>query len=793
MIGWTPRKAISWVMLASVSLAFAGLMMIVLLSQYERNFNATIDPSGDVYQLYTQILRPGQEPIAMAASLPDLAASIRASVPEARVARITLSLEPRTISIDGRPSLARLDEADASLADVLDLGGNSDLLRTTLAAPDGAVITRRAAQRLFSTSEAVGRSFELEGQPYRIGLVIGDAPQNSALAHADIFISSAGAWTTLGAAAQPGAPTMLSIGDSATLVRIPAGSGATLEAVNRVADRQAEILRQRLLAGQGAQAAALSFAHKPVPLRRPEAAQAIGSAPDPQQLDRAQLAVLFVLALTVLIAASLNASSLTMSQLLEVAPVIAVRRAFGASRGQVMRSAVGAGVAVFAIAAMAGCALAAALSGAFGSAMGRVVDPFPDIGALVVVAVLAAAIGFATTLYPAISASRFHTSSVLASRWANIPGASIIRVVLVALQVAASAGIILFAAVVYQQLSFLTEADLGFDPSRPVAFKLAEPIVPDDPRSSTLRGLASSADQAVSLTAVLPSGGSLRQAEVQVGKGPAVEASAGSIDSGYFKVLGVTPLAGRFFEARDMVVHEPGPPRPVIISANLAAALGFDSPPTAVGQLARLPGKGEVLSIVGVAPDLPVGAIRAERKPFAIYEPGTRPAKFLIARSEEIAPKLAAIFPDHPMESISMSERVRSAYVDLERVRWLAGLFAILALATASVGIYALAVNRAAAMRIEASVRKAFGAESGSIVLLLIKRLTPAILFGVTIGLTVGVTLAAGWLNGFARQEASVLLAGLIAIAAVGIVFVVVSAAQALKLARSKPVDILRE
>jgi putative ABC transport system permease protein len=524
-------------------------------------------------------------------------------------------------------------------------------------------------------------------------------------------------------------------------------------------------------------------------------AQAIGSTPDPQQLDPAKLAVLFVLAMTVLIAASLNASSLTMSRMLEVAPVIAVRRAFGASRSQVMRSALSGGMAVFATAALAGCAMAAALSGAFGSAMGRPVDRFPDAGSFALFAAVALLIGFATALYPAISASRFKTSSVLASRWANIPGASVIRVILVAAQVGASAAIIVYAAVVYQQLSFLTEADLGFDRARVVAYKLPEPIAAEDPRSSTLRGLGGSADQSISLSAVLPSEGSLRRMQVQTADGPVIEASAASIDGGYFKVLGAAPVAGRFFEARDLdlMSQAPGPPRPAIISANLAAALGFDGPPAAVGQILRLPGKSEARLIVGVAADMPVGAIRGERRPFALYEPASRPATFLLATSEEIAPRLSQMFADQPIEAISISERVRSAYVDLGRVRWLAGLFAILALVTASVGIYALAVNRAAAMRIEASVRKAFGAESGSIVFLLTKRLAPAILVGVATGLAVGATLAIGWLNGFARQEASVLLAGLIAIAAVATVFIVVSAGQALKLARSKPVDTLRE
>ena len=107
LLGWSPRKATTWVLVASLALAFAGFATIALLSQYDRHFNASIDPEGTVYQIYTQITRPGEEPQAMAASLPDLAGAITASVPGAKVGRITLSQEAQSVAVDHAASLER--------------------------------------------------------------------------------------------------------------------------------------------------------------------------------------------------------------------------------------------------------------------------------------------------------------------------------------------------------------------------------------------------------------------------------------------------------------------------------------------------------------------------------------------------------------------------------------------------------------------------------------------------------------------------------------------------------------
>ena len=609
----------------------------------------------------------------------------------------------------------------------------------------------------------------------------------------DILVSSIGAWTILGSATKAGAPLMLSVGDMATFVKVPAGELAMLGAVQRAADRQAEVLMRRLLSSAGAQTGgATSFAHKAVPIRQPDMAVAIGSAPDPRRLDPAKLVVLSILAITVLIAASLNASNLTMSQMLEKAPTIAVRRAFGAGRAQVAQSVLSGGMLLFVIAAIIGCIFAAILSDPFGSILGRPVDSVLDAAGLITIALLAIVIGLASAAYPAFAASRFKTSAVLSSRWANIPGASIIRVVLVALQVGASAAIILFAAAVYQQLSFLTKADLGFNNRSAVAFVLPEPVFPDDPRSSTLRALGGE-DESVSLTAVLPSEGSMGRLGLQTSAGQIIEASSASIDPAYFDVLDARLLAGQGFTLTDLGSEDSGAAQPVILSANLTSALGFTSPYEAIGQILRVPDESRTLMIKAVAPNLPLGAIRDQKRPFAVYEPARRPATYLLAPSAEIASDVQRVFPGQPLESIALAQRARNAYLDLTRIRWIAALFALLALITASVGIYALAVNRAANMRVEAGVRKAFGARNWSIALLLLRRLTPAITVGILLGLVAGGVVTLRWLSGFSRQAADLPIAAIIATLAILILFVFASAGQAFRLARSNPVKTLRD
>nr|WP_314525648.1 ABC transporter permease [uncultured Brevundimonas sp.] len=786
--------------LLALAVAFTAFSLVAAAVQHERRYNAALDPDARVFQTFTAVGRGGQNPLLMASGLTDLAPALRAAVGEdLQVARFARDTDPRTLETGSERYWVSVTEADPQLLDVLDFGRAAATLGVGLGRPDGIVLTHDLAAEIFGAADPVGQTVRLGAQGYTVSGVIDRLDPNSSFQNDRAFISSQGPASSLRQTDAAGASLTYTIGGATTLVRLDDPSPQSVRRVEAAADRHGSAALGRYLAANpGASGAGLTLGHHLVPYRNLEQAVALGARSDGTRFDRRTLALLSGVALVIVLVASLNAASLNVSQTLAQAPVIAVRRAFGAGRAGVALGVIRQAVLSGLCAAVLGMATAFLLSGAFGALIDRPLPRWPDPITLATILAAAVLSGGLAGAYAAWITGRMRPRDVLSARDVRLPGMGWIRPMLVTLQIGGSAATLVFAVAVSTQLDHLAGSSLGFEPQGVTAYRLPESLAADDPRGPTLLAAARlAAGENIALAVALPTEGGLSRQTV-AREGQRMEIAAAGWRPGYLETLGATLLAGALPRSlpTDQAAAEAST-QAAVISATAARRLGFGAPSEAIGAVLSTERADTTWRVVAVIVDMPLGQLRKGDVATALVQNGA-PAGFLIARAlrgseAQLDQAVANAFPGEPIDRVSLQDQVDIAFADLIRLRGLILAFAAVLTATAAIGVLAMTLDRARQMRKEAAVRRAFGAKTAMIGGLLARRILTPVAIGFAIGAATGVLGARAWLSAY--PDRAPFLAS-----SIGITFAVLVAATALaaaaevwRLSVARPVAALRE
>ena len=781
--------------LAALAVAFTAFSLVAAAVQHERRYNASFDPANEVYQIYTRVGRSGQDAVAMASGLSDLAPALTASEQRLAVARVARDNDPRPIEIDGKTYWVAITEADPSIVDVFNLGEDASAFQRALARPDGLIITRSLARELFGADHP-SQTVMIGSQGYSVVAVIDDLDRNSSFSSDRAFISSRGAASSLRLSDAVTAGLTFSIGGATTFVR--ASDPDQIPRIAAIANRHATAAIGRFVAANpGAGGVGLQVSHHLVPLRDLEQAVALGANPDGSRLDQGSLFLLVAVALVIVLVASLNAASLNLSQTLVGAPAIAVRRAFGAGRSHIARGVIGQAVISGLAAGLIGLAAAFLLSDAFGTLINRPLPRWPDLTTLAAVLAAGCGSGLIAGGYAAWITTRMRPREVLGARDVSLPGMKWIRSSLVATQIAGSAATLIFAVAVSLQLAHLASATLGFTPDGLSAYRLPETLAAEDPRRNSLLAQSRAVLGAshVAFAGVLPTEGAVSQ-RIVIMDGRSVEIATASWLPNSLEMLGASLIAGAPPKnLEDAQAGRDARNQSAAISETTARRLGFQAPSDAIGALLSTDRPGVTWSVSAVVADLPMGRIRGGNAAVAFVHDGG-PAGFLIAPAEAVQvldPIISTAFPSAPVDRISLRDQVNIAFADLIRLRGLILAFAAVLTATAAVGVLAMTLDRARQMRKEAAVRRAFGAQTSDIGRLLARRILMPVGAGFILGAAAGVIGTQWWLSAYPDKVSFAPPSILAATAVLSLASVLAAVTEIWRLSVARPVNALRE
>lgn len=275
------------------------------------------------------------------------------------------------------------------------------------------------------------------------------------------------------------------------------------------------------------------------------------------------------------------------------------------------------------------------------------------------------------------------------------------------------------------------------------------------------------------------------------------------VTPGYFKAMGIRLLEGRFFDARDREDSEPV----ALIDTSLARRLWPTESPLGKrlhrgGPQTQRPWR----TIVGVVEHVLHEGLDVQGREQVYFplsqQPDDTQGMFIAVRPAAAAESVASLLrrtvhsmdPDLPMSSLmSMRERVSVSLSRPRLVVALLGLFALLGLSLAAMGIYGNISYSVERRRGEIGVRTALGAGANQVYGLVVGRAMRLTAAGLLLGLLGSLALG-GVLSSLLfeiRPSDPVTLAGCVAF--LGLVAIAAGSLPARRAARTDPMRTLRQ
>lgn len=390
------------------------------------------------------------------------------------------------------------------------------------------------------------------------------------------------------------------------------------------------------------------------------------------------------------------------------------------------------------------------LGAMIGGHLPAAVQPRADLGLFATAFALASLCGLIAGLIPALRASSMDLNVALRSGERGNVSAAKKRSqnVMVAVQFGFTMILLVGSGLFIRSFVGLLQVDPGFEKAQTIAFdlNLAETRYADDQQRlaamSDLREQLQALPgvESVSHSSTLPLSGRDRTEFVSRADRVAsfdYTTGVGFVSETYFATLGMKLLRGRLLTAADYRADS----RTLVVDSKLASELYVDANP--VGE--RLRFLGEEWEIVGVT--APVQHSSLFRAPIPrVYLPQVQSLAetSFVLRSELPAESLSAairatVRSFDETQAVANMRTMSDAFsrsLSTERTTAsLIGVFAVIAVVLACIGIYGVISQLIALRRRELSIRRALGAQRGQVLKLILRQGLGAAVVGVSIGL----------------------------------------------------------
>ena len=519
------------------------------------------------------------------------------------------------------------------------------------------------------------------------------------------------------------------------------------------------------------------------------------------------LYLLGTVALFILLLACANYVNLSTARAAQRAKEVGVRRTVGAGRGQVARQLWGESVLLTILAFLLSLVLACAALPVFNHLTGKALSLF-GVGAEFALLLFGAAlaVGLLAGAYPAVCLSGFRPTDVLRGGVGRGRRGTRLRKGLVALQFAVAVALVAATGVVYQQLRYTQQKDLGFEKERLVVVTLPSALAGQRREILRRNVLAHASISSTTLASSAPAQYRIQVAthpeelSTQHQTSPREDLFLVTVDVGYdfVETMGLRLLAGRNLSRE----CDAGLQHAYLLNETATRTMGW-TPQEAVGKPFSLP-SDTMGTVVGVLEDYHNRSLRETVKPVALQAYKAVPASphQLIARLapgqiraglDHIEQQVARHAPDSPFEYEFLDEAFAQMYRTERRLGQVFSAFAVVAVSIACLGLFGLAAFAAERRTKEIAIRKTFGASARQIVQLLSKEFLVLVGAGFALAVPVAWYAMQRWLEDFAYRIALspwlFAAAGLVAL----VVAMGATGGQALRAAHANPAEALKD
>jgi putative ABC transport system permease protein len=789
------NKLFSLINIIGLAMGTLCCLYILLYVEQQYSYDRHEDHAADIYRV-TTILKLSGDQHRMATLSPPIAGAMRREFPE--VLQYTRAFNATIFGADEH--LLKYKErsffeknalfVDSTFFDLFTYRFLRGDPGTVLREPYSVVLLKATADKLFGGEDPMGKTIVIDNKAGKENLKVTGIVEPLGLSHirANVFI------------------TMNSglIGNIIRGIDHWAGSNMIYSYVKLrpgVDPRELERKLPPFLIRHGGEEMKALGIEKQLQL---QSIAAIHTTPDlqvemSQTVNASFLSVLSLIAVLIQVIACINFMNLSTARASKRAKEVGVRKVMGAGQGNLMRQFLGESLLL----ALIGIILALPLLWILLPWLNQLtradisLAAFRDYHIWLILLGLVAGTGLLSGSYPAFYLSAFQAIRVLKGNFTNRVSAAGLRRSLVVFQFSLSIILITGIVVIYSQLEYIKNKDLGFDAAQRVIFNIYTGNVDRGRLMADLRLLpevkavtASNSQLGKKImrdNKVYLSGGNMAD-------GPDVEMM--SSDKYFIRAAGIHVVAGRDFRDFDS--------GRVLINETMAARLRLDPAKAAGTTLYSQWGDGTAVSyeIAGVMKDFHFNNLHETVKPFMlIYDPDG-PALCTIMAScnsnnyKSLLSRMAAIWQKDvtgvPFEFVFLDEEVQKEYESEITLMKIINSFTGMAIVISCLGLFGLAAFSAEQRSKEIGMRKVLGASVTGIVGLLSSDFLRLVGIALAISAPVSWWIMHQWLAGFAyRTPIRWWMFALSGLLAAGIAMVTVSW-HTIRAARANPVRSLR-
>jgi len=509
--------------------------------------------------------------------------------------------------------------------------------------------------------------------------------------------------------------------------------------------------------------------------------------------------VLFsVIAFFVLVIACINFMNLATARAATRANEVGLRKVVGAKKTDLIKQFFGESVVLSFVALIIAVIIIELLLPVFNNLTDKELSLNLSKNIMIILGLIGIALftGILSGSYPALFLSSFRPAYVLKSSQTLGPRGSVFRKILVVFQFSLSILLISGTIIVYKQLNYIRNRNLGFEKENLVFVLLPEALTPkyetlknEFLRNSNIMNVARSVQSPSYIASTV-------SALDWDGKNPEekVMMNWDFVGYDYFETLQLEMIQGRSFSKEFATDASEA----FIVNEEAVKLMGMESP---IGK--RLKVFSKEGRIVGVVKNFHFLPLHHEIKPF-VY--GMNPSwvgmmrcLYIRVAPDNIAGTLSYIEgvfkklgPDYAFQYQFFNERIDWSYRSEQKVRKIVSYLTSLAVFISCLGLFGLASFMTERKTKEIGIRKVLGASVSNIILFLSKEFLKWVLVANIIAWPIAYIIGYKWLQNYAYRTSLALWVFIMAATLSFVIALLTVSYQAIKAALANPVDALR-
>ncbi|MGB3780830.1 MAG: ABC transporter permease [Tunicatimonas sp.] len=651
---------------------------------------------------------------------------------------------------------------------------------TALKAPNTAVVTQTTAEKYFGDADPIGQSFRNGDENYQITGLVEDVPSNSHLEF-DALLSQASLPDELDGWGGWGVPTYLLLRGNASL----ADGEWALADVNK--NRVVPIFTDY----------GVTIDYWLQPLADIHLQSNFGDSGENGGMS--YIYIFAAVAFFILIIASINYMNLATARATRRAKEVGVRKTMGSFRSQLISQFLTESTLLTFIALFISILLALVLLPLFNQLAGKEIKVLFLLQPKIIAGFIGMAlvVGIAGGSYPAFYLSSFNPALVLKGNVARGTGTALLRKILVVTQFAISIAMLICTWIVYDQLQYLRDKDLGFEQDQVLTVTMPDSTIRANYSVLYNRLKSNSNVLEVSNSSARPGSG--------LGKNLMnVDSPEGMVERGvdqyqadydFVDAMGMKIVGGRNF-SRDF----PTDTAAALVNQAMVARMQWDDP---VGKRFSFIGDdenpGATFTVVGVVQDYHQQSLYSPIEPLAIFFGDQNYFLNIKIAPQDVTSTLAfvedtwtEVNAGKPFSYDFLNQDFQAQYEADQKRGQIFTLFSLLTVVIACLGLLGLAAYTTEQRAKEIGIRKVIGASVSNIIGLIYRDFLVLIAIAMLIAFPLAYFFMDGWLQTFAYQTeikwltfvTSALLTVLVTMSAISF--------HTIRAAMSNPVDSLK-